>query len=56
MQRNGSQALFGGGLLLLLGFLAGSVAGIAFGQPSLGSILGVAAAAVIAALLWWRAR
>ena len=51
MQRNGSQALFGGGLLLLLGFLAGSVAGIAFGQPSLGSILGAVVAGFLVGLV-----
>lgn len=56
MQRNGSQLLYAGGLLLLLGFLAGSAAGIAYGQPSLGSILGVLAAALVAVLLWWRGR
>lgn len=53
MQRSGSTALYAGGLLLFIGFIVGSVVGIAKGQPSLGAIVGVAIAAVIAVLLWF---
>lgn len=56
MQRDGSTALYAGGLLLFIGFLVGSAAGIAYDEPSLGAILGVAAAAVLALLLWLRSR
>ncbi|UUR08482.1 hypothetical protein [Sphingomonas glaciei] len=56
MQRDGSTALYAGGLLIFIGFLVGSAAGIAYDEPSLGAILGVAAAAVLAILLWLRAR
>jgi hypothetical protein len=56
MQRDGSTALYAGGLLLFVGFLVGSAAGIAYDQPSLGAILGVAGAGVIAMLLWLRSR
>ncbi|WP_426267218.1 hypothetical protein [Sphingomonas sp. LHG3443-2] len=53
MQRSGSTALYAGGLLLFIGFIAGSVIGIAKDQPSLGAIIGVGVAAVIAVLLWF---
>ena len=56
MQRDGSRALYAGGLLLFVGFLVGAAGGIAYDEPSLGVILGVAAAAVIAVLLWLRGR
>lgn len=56
MQRNGSQTLSASGLLILVGFLAGSAIGIASGEPSLGAILGVMAAAILAVLLWWLKR
>jgi hypothetical protein len=56
MQRNGSKALYAGGLLLFLGFIVGSAIGIANNEPSLGAILGVATAAVVALLLWFRSR
>jgi membrane protein DedA with SNARE-associated domain len=52
MQRSGSTALYAGGLLLFVGFIAGSAIGIVKDQPSLGAILGVGVAAVVAALLW----
>jgi hypothetical protein len=52
MQRDGTKALYAGGLLLFLGFIAGSAIGIATNQPSLGAILGVLAAAAVAFLLW----
>ena len=56
MQRNGSQALYAGGLLLFVGFIVGSAVGIMKDEPSLGAILGVGAAMVVALLLWLRAR
>lgn len=56
MQTNGSNPLYAGGLLLFLGFIAGSVIGIATDQPSLGAMGGVGVAALLAALLWWRSR
>ena len=56
MQRNGSNALYAGGLLLFVGFIVGSAVGIAIDQPSLGAMIGVGAAAVVAALLYLRAR
>lgn len=56
MKRYDDRPLFAGGLLILLGFLAGSAFGIAYGQPSMGAILGVAAAGLIALLLWVRKR
>jgi hypothetical protein len=52
MQRDGSNALSAGGLLLFLGFIAGSAIGIALNEPSLGAILGVSVAALLALLLW----
>jgi hypothetical protein len=56
MQRDGSNALYAGGLLLFVGFIVGSAVGIAKDEPSLGAIIGVGAAAVVAALLFLRAR
>jgi hypothetical protein len=56
MQRDGSNALYAGGLLLFVGFLVGSAVGIAKDEPSLGAILGVGAAAVIAVLLYFWGR
>ena len=56
MQRDGSNALYAGGLLLFVGFLVGSAVGIAKDEPSLGAIIGVGVAAVVAALLYLRAR
>lgn len=56
MQRNASNALYAGGLLLFVGFIVGSAVGIAKDEPSLGAIIGVAVATVIAVLLWFRAR
>ena len=52
MQSDGSRALYAGGLLLFVGFIVGSAVGIAKDEPSLGAILGVAAAAVLALLLY----
>lgn len=56
MQRNGSNALYAGGLFLFVGFIIGSAVGIAYDEPSLGAMLGVAAAAVFAVLLFLRSR
>ena len=56
MQRNASNALYAGGFLIFIGFIVGSAVGIAKDEPSLGVIIGVAVAAVIALLLWLRAR
>lgn len=56
MQRDGSNALFAGGLLLFVGFIVGSAVGIANDEPSLGAMIGVGAAAVVAALLYLRSR
>lgn len=56
MQRDASRPLYAGGLLLFVGFVVGAAAGIFYDQPSLGAILGVAAAAVVALLLWLRSR
>lgn len=56
MQSDGSKALYAGGLLLFLGFIAGSVTGIVYDQASLGAMVGVAVAALLALLLWVRAR
>lgn len=56
MQRNGSRTLYAGGLILFFGFIVGSAVGIVRDQPSLGAILGVMVAAVIALLLSWRGR
>lgn len=56
MQRNASNALYAGGLLLFAGFIVGAVVGIAKDEPSLGVIIGVGVAALIALLLWIRAR
>ena len=53
MQRDGSRALYAGGFLLFLGFLAGSAVGIAIDQPSLGAMAGVAIAALLALILWF---
>jgi membrane protein DedA with SNARE-associated domain len=52
MQRDTNKPLFAGGFLILVGFLGGSAWGISEGQPSLGTMIGVGVAAVIAALLW----
>lgn len=51
MQR-GTQVLYAGGLLLFLGFIAGSAIGVATDEPSLGAIIGVGVAAALALLLW----
>ena len=56
MQRNRSGALYAGGLLLFIGFIVGSVTGIAMDQPSMGAIVGVAVAAALALLLWFIGR
>ena len=56
MQRNGSNALYAGGLLLFAGFIVGSAIGIAKDEPSLGAMVGVGVAAVVAGLLFLRAR
>ncbi|GAA4009821.1 hypothetical protein [Sphingomonas humi] len=53
MQRDGSSLTYAGGLLLLVGFIAGAAVGIAIDQPSLGAIGGVAIAALLALLLWF---
>jgi hypothetical protein len=56
MQNDGSKALYAGGLLLFIGFIAGSVTGIAYDQASLGAMVGVGVAALLALLLWARAQ
>ena len=56
MQRDGSRALYAGGLLLFLGFIVGSAIGIVVNQPSLGAMAGVGIAALLAILLWWGRR
>lgn len=56
MQRDDTSPLFAGGLLILVGFIAGAAFGIAYGQPSLGAIGGVALASLVAVLLWLRRR
>jgi tetrahydromethanopterin S-methyltransferase subunit B len=56
MQNDGSRALYAGGLLLFVGFIAGSITGIAYDQASLGAVVGVAVAALLALILWARAR
>ena len=53
MQRDGSTLTYGGGCLLLVGFIAGSAVGIAIDQPSLGAIGGVAIAGLVAVALWF---
>lgn len=50
------RTYFAGGFLMLVGFLAGSVIGILKDEPSLGAILGTAAGAALALLLWVAAR
>jgi hypothetical protein len=50
--RNANNALYAGGFLILLGFLAGSAFGISEGQASLGAMIGVGAGALLALVLW----
>ncbi|MCS6986606.1 MAG: hypothetical protein NZM40_04095 [Sphingomonadaceae bacterium] len=42
------------GIFLFLGPLAGVVAGLALGEPSLGAVLGLAGGALLALGLGWR--
>jgi prepilin signal peptidase PulO-like enzyme (type II secretory pathway) len=56
MQSDGSKALYAGGILLFIGFIAGSATGIAYDQASLGAMAGVGVAALLALLLWVRAK
>ncbi|WP_300974777.1 hypothetical protein [Sphingomonas sp. LHG3406-1] len=52
MQPDANKPLYAGGLLILVGFLAGSIIGIRQGEPSRGAIIGVGIAVLIAILLW----
>lgn len=56
MQPDLDKPAYAGGCLILVGFLVGAVAGIALGEPSLGTIAGVGIGGLIALLLWLRAR
>ncbi len=47
----------GGGIFIAIGLIGGSVAGVLYGQPSLGLVAGLGAGAAIAGLLAvWEAR
>jgi uncharacterized membrane protein len=41
-----------GGCLLAVSVVVGGVAGVVFNQPSLGIVLGIAAGAVLATIVW----
>ena len=47
---------YAGGCLIFIGFLVGAIAGIAYGEPSIGTILGVVLGAAVALVLWLSAR
>jgi hypothetical protein len=47
---------YAGGCLIFIGFLVGAIAGIAYGEPSIGTILGVALGGAVALVLWLAAR
>lgn len=44
----------GGPLILLI--LAGTIAGVALGQPTIGFLAGLALGSAAALFLWWRSR
>jgi hypothetical protein len=50
------KPVYAGGCLIFIGFIVGAVTGIAYGEPSIGSILGVLFGGAIALLLWLAAR
>lgn len=41
-----------GGFFIFAGLIAGSILGIVFDQPSIGMVSGMAAGAIIAAIIW----
>lgn len=46
----------GGGCLIFAGFLLGSFIGIAYGQASLGVLIGVGVGVLLAVILWLAGR
>ncbi|MFA5970189.1 MAG: hypothetical protein WC816_13225 [Sphingomonas sp.] len=53
---NKRSASTGGGILVAIGAIAGSVGGLYSGQPSVGLIVGVAAGTAAAVLIWLKER
>ena len=45
-----------GGVLIALGAIGGTVAGLATAQPTLGFLIGTAAGVALALAIWWRGR
>lgn len=50
------QSSAGGGAIIALGAISGSVGGLYAGQPSLGLLLGLGVGSAIAILIWLRTR
>lgn len=47
-----SKPRLAGGIFIAIGLLVGAVAGVVMDQPSAGMIIGMAAGAAIAVLIW----
>jgi len=45
-----------GGAFIAFGGIAGTGGGAAFGQPTIGLLVGLAAGTVAATFIWWRER
>jgi hypothetical protein len=56
MSRNGRMRSRAGGALLAGAILAGTLAGVALGEPSIGILAGTSFGLALLGLLWWRDR